>query len=1233
MVAKFHEQNILQEILDPGSSMNVANKRSLRMSKDEEKGCIMDVYNYAARFDTVPRVTNTLRSHRNRKYLKQILELPEQGICVKAEGEDPHAVEVRAAQLFKEEAEKYQKEHGSENIVINDSGILTADNVSKFMDFYRIARRNVDIAVEATTPPRKSRKNKKMHCAHLMIDGEAVGEPVEMWEKDQATEIAMLTGAMALKKREPELYHRFLRALEIGKGQILKPIAPVSMSIDQDCSLAMRDTLLGARKAGLPDVVEVGSLGDVSESRRGGYRRSLEGREAQVRDETLQRKLNEFLEDPRLSDLRDKKAGLPMNQYRAQVLDLVNGNVYSIVVGATGSGKTTQVPQILMDDAISRGKGSSCNIICTQPRRIAAISVARRVAMERGENLQDSVGYHVRHDAKLPQIGGSVTYCTTGILQQQLQHSPDEVMDNVSHLVIDEVHERDMLIDFLLILLRRNIVRRQALGKSNPQVVLMSATLDTQLFASYLQSNIPGQGTLDCPSLSVPGRTFPVKERYLDEILKDMSAANSSGNLKAMDADLNTKDYLDVEAQFRNANPTTNSLELAGEPLKEMSVIEWRRKRYSTDAEELVDPLVEKANALIPFGLIVCTIAHIAKTSQEGAILVFLPGLTEILKVEDALKNQYLGVDFKDTAKFKLCLLHSTLPAGQNTVFDPVPQGCRKIILATNIAETSITIPDVQYVVDTGKLREKQYDQSRRLSQLLCTWISKSNSKQRAGRAGRVQNGNYYALFTKERYEKLRAIGLPEILRTDLQEICLQVKSQAHETPIREFLAEAIEPPDPKAVDAAIFKLEALDALTNDGEAITPLGRLLSSFPVHPSLGKMIFLGIIFRCLDPIIVLGAASAERSLFTHPVDCREEATQVKTSFARGSGSDHIALLNAYQELRRVRSEMGDYWLKDVARRNFLHMNSFRAIEAAAQQIENILVEARLIPQIPDARGPKNQFGGPSLNENSHKLPLIKALTFAGLHPNLAINSGGAGFRTASEKNCFVHATSIHASFGAGKLKKGPLALPRNTILMYSSMGQNNEGNSIFLRDVTEATPLMATLFGGKLKQHEMHGNIIELDNWLPFYVISPDRRTTKIVIEFRKALERLLGVAFNELGDIRSAANKNFAAGNNNPGEGPQATYLADEKSRRLFAQGLVEVLEQDVRSYVVTPRDTSAEDKFRDPAARKRLLKESVDLERGGRAARGALQPPSGPRPGERTPKPQMPAFYADLMKI
>lgn len=1234
LLANFHEQEILGEVLNRKSDLNQINQQSMKRERENEKDALTDIYNYAARFETVPNIKTEVMSvkerGRRRKYVDLTVELSKQGIKVTGRGADSEIAEMNTGKLFKQEAERYHAERGSEAIVIKDSGALTTENASQFLEFYKILRPGIKIESE-NQPPDNARIRGHFFRIQVKINGEPVGEPVEMVQRKKAEKIAQLTAAIALRKNDQELYPRFLRALKSGHGQILRPVTPIDLNVDEDCSLVMRETLLAARKAGLPDEVkDVISHVAVPEDVDGGSRRQMSADELKERNWLLKQRLSFYLQDENQVDLRNKKAALPMNQHGTKVLDLVNNNVYSIIVGATGSGKTTQVPQILLEDAIAKGQGAACNIICTQPRRIAATSVARRVADERVEKLQESIGYHVRFDARPPRPGGSVTYCTTGILLQRLQHHPDEVMDCNSHLVVDEVHERDMQIDFLLILLKKIITRRRAQGKTVPRVVLMSATMDTELFAAYFKTEGPGKGSIECPSLSVPGRTFPVKERYLDEIVKDLRAISPSSELQAMYLDRDSKDYLDSEESYRVNNPTSGLQEISNTSRDEVSVIDWKRERKFSSEDSTTDVLNEKENALIPFGLVACTIAHIAKTSREGAILVFLPGLAEIIKVEETLKSYNFGVDFAEESKFKMFMLHSSISTSQNTVFEPVPEGCRKIILTTNIAETSVTIPDVQYVVDTGKLREKQYDQTRRISQLLCTWISKSNAKQRAGRAGRVQNGNYYALYTKQRYDSLRAIGLPELLRVDLQEICLNIKAQAFNTPIRDFLAEAIEPPSASAVDASVVNLEALDALT-DEEEITPLGRLLSSLPVHPSLGKMIVLGIIFRCLDPMLILGAASAERPLFLNPLGARHEAHEAKLSFIEGSGSDHIAILNAVRTLRRVRDDQGERTMRDHAHRNFLHGNAFKTIDSTAKQILDILIQAGLVP--PTRRIVDSQFGDPTLNENSWKVPLIKALVLAGSHPNLAVSTGGRAFRTPGERSAIVHPSSVNALREQNRGDRDKIeSTPRyGTMYSYSTMARSNDATTLFLRDTTESTPLMATLFGGKLQRNAERGNIVEVDGWLPFYVTSQDRRTAKTIVEFRKALERLLAVAFKDLG--RLSAKKRVAGGLDGSGG---KTFFADERVRELFAGGLVEVLDRDVKVREGTARRGWGAAGFSvvGGPGRARYSGRVVDRSKSDRAAAskgGDRAADRGSGGGEG--KDKMPGFYQDMMKI
>ncbi|KAI9820177.1 MAG: hypothetical protein M1827_005799 [Pycnora praestabilis] len=1142
LIAKLHESGILKGLF---SQKFIDSEHDRQLIRDEVDAKA-DIYNYAARFDAVPQFSiqeNFMRWRaRKRKVVDVTVELSEQNIKVTGRGDNLKSAEIGAAIRFKQEAEKYHAGHGDSAITIKDSTALNSLNAMKFFDFYKMIHRDTNFSVTSEMQLDRGKFGSTPYRSQVSQDDEPLGEPVEMTTKKKAEELAYLTAAVALRRKEQDLYPQFVQALKDGNGDILRPINPIAMPIDSDCILIMRETLHGVRRAGLADAKdEVISDEESEQTRQARVRRRLPSSRVQARNEDLKNRHQAYLQNNKLEHLRQLRADLPMNHYRSQVKELVQNNNYSIIVGATGSGKTTQVPQILLEDAISESAGAHCNVICTQPRRIAATSVARRVAEERDEPLQRSVGYHVRFDAKVPEVGGSITYCTTGILLQQLQHSPDDILDDVSHLIIDEVHERDMLIDFLLIILKKAMEERLHAGKSTPKVVLMSATMDTELFATYFKQILPGGIIIDCPSLNVPGRLFPVKENYLDSILDNLEKSYSKQDLTVLRLDPATKDYLAVEKDYSETSSVTNRALPASEDTNGNveAVIDWKREgvQYTEDGVQLSN---EKEDSLVPFGLVAMTVAHIARISDVGAILVFLPGLNEILKVEDMLRREFpLGVRFTDESKFKISILHSSIPAGQNDVFNNVAKGCRKIILSTNIAETSVTIPDVQYVVDTGKLREKRYDQVRRITKLQCTWVSKSNSRQRAGRAGRVQNGNYYALFSKARYDSLRAIGLPEILRSDLQETCLAIKAQAFKTPIRDFLSEAIEPPSPTAVDTSVVNLQKLEALTED-EKLTSLGRLLASLPVHPSLGKMIILGVIFRCLDPMLILGAATSERSIFITPLERRRESNEIRLSFVEGTGSDHIALLNAFREWRHLRDRRGQHEAYSWAMRNFIHVNACKTVDQTAQQIQDILVEAGLIPYTAPKDRHMSEVSGRLLNENSSKIPLIKALALAGLHPNLAVNLGGRTFRTPGEKGTMIHPSSINYP----RSKEDDDRYTYGSLLTYSVMAKGNDGNSIFLRDTSETTPLMATLFGGKLTSQD---NVMTMDRWLPFYV-KTEWKGVKTIVEFRKALDRLLTEAFS---DLTAGRSKNRG-------------YLADDPTRELFAQGLVDVLDRDVR---------------------------------------------------------------------
>lgn len=346
-----------------------------------------------------------------------------------------------------------------------------------------------------------------------------------------------------------------------------------------------------------------------------------------------------------MGPLKSRKADLPMTQFRAKVKDIVANHQSCIILGATGSGKTTQVPQIILEDGIADGLGGNINIICTQPRRIAAVTVAHRVASERNESVGDTVGYHIKYDKKLPRPGGSITYCTTGVILRQLQTGSDEILDTTSHIIIDEVHERNLQTDFLLTILKQALDSRRKARKPVPKLVLMSATIDPALFSEYLEIAGDHGENIPCPWLDVPGRTYPVMEIFLDDLKEQLVKSHSKAELHFL-TNRETSKYEKAERLFEISPSGT----------------------------------LEASEIIVPLDLMAATIAHLAKTTpSDGAILAFLPGMAEINALNLFLLGERpLGVNFADTSKFKLCLIHSGLRAKQWKAFAGVPAGCRE---------------------------------------------------------------------------------------------------------------------------------------------------------------------------------------------------------------------------------------------------------------------------------------------------------------------------------------------------------------------------------------------------------------------------------------------------------------------------------------------------------------------------------------------------------------------------
>lgn len=441
-----------------------------------------------------------------------------------------------------------------------------------------------------------------------------------------------------------------------------------------------------------------------------------------------------------------------------------------MISGETGCGKSTQVPQFILDQYFARlaahSNFSGCKniepvqILCTQPRRLTAIAIAERVSNERCERVGNVIGYQIRLENKI-SAATRLTFCTTGLLLRRLQSDP--MLEGISHIIVDEVHERSEESDFLLLILKELLEKR-----SNLRVILMSATLNAAIFSDYFH------GT---PVLDIPGRTFAVEQFFLEDILertKYVMEQDSKYTRK-----LSKEEYQQLEDNLEEV--------LIGQcdpPVKmrdeRLSLIEMyaRYRDYSrTVCKTLwqIEPM--KINPELIETVLRYIVGGASDWPQKGTILVFLPGLGEIQTVHETLCDS--SVFSVQANRFIIVPLHSTLTnEEQALVFKKAPAGKRKIVLTTNIAETSITIDDCVFVIDCGQMKEKRFDSNRNMESLDLTWVSRANAMQRKGRAGRVMPGICVHLYTRHRFaHHFLGQPVPEIQRVPLDQLLLRIKT------------------------------------------------------------------------------------------------------------------------------------------------------------------------------------------------------------------------------------------------------------------------------------------------------------------------------------------------------------------------------------------------------------------------------------------------------------------------
>ncbi|GAO47206.1 hypothetical protein G7K_1416-t1 [Saitoella complicata NRRL Y-17804] len=593
--------------------------------------------------------------------------------------------------------------------------------------------------------------------------------------------------------------------------------------------------------------------------------------------------------EQKAASIEETRKSLPMYQYREQLLEAIEAYQILIIVGETGSGKTTQIPQYLHEAGYTaNGK----KVGCTQPRRVAAMSVAARVAEEVGTKVGGEVGYAIRFEDCTSEKT-VIKYMTDGMLLREFLTEPD--LGSYSALMIDEAHERTLHTDILF-----GLVKDIARFRPDLKLLISSATMDAEKFAEYFDN---------APIFNIPGRRYPVDIHYTPQ-------------------------------------PEANYLHAA-----------------------------------------VTTVFQIHTTQPKGDILVFLTGQDEIDAAAENLMETAKKLGGK-IGELMICPIYANLPSElQARIFEPTPEGARKVVLATNIAETSITIDGVVYVIDPGFVKENVYNPRTGMESLVVTPCSRASANQRSGRAGRVGPGKCFRLYTKWAfYNELEPNTTPEIQRTNLGNVVLLLKSLGINDLI-EF--DFMDPPPAETLIRALEMLYALGALNDKGE-LTKVGRQMAEFPTDPQLAKAMLASDKYGCVEEVLsIISMLGEAASIFYRPKDKKVHADQARANFTR-PGGDHLTLLNIWNQW--VDTNFSMIWAKE----NFLQYRSLCRARDVRDQL------ARLCERV------EIEVTGIA---NSDVLPIQKALT-AGFFFNAArLQRDGQSYRTAkTAQTVYIHPSSV-------------------------------------------------------------------------------------------------------------------------------------------------------------------------------------------------------------------------------
>lgn len=829
----------------------------------------------------------------------------------------------------------------------------------------------------------------------------------------------------------------------------------------------------------------------------------------------LKNTYNNKLNSKELLQQISKRQNLPAWQKRQELVTVINSNKVTLVTGETGSGKSTQIVQFILDELNAKGNFES-KIMCTQPRRISTIGLAERITEERVDKVGNETGYIIRGENRTT-AKTRISFVTTGVLLRMLQsiissNKKDSLFNTLEYIFVDEVHERSVDSDFLLIILK-NIMNKYPKLK----IILMSATINVETFKNFF--HVP------LNHIHIEGRTFPIKDYYLDSILTDLDYTITNGDGELI------------------------------KPKSDSHFFKSGTMNYNLIAKlcKFIDTKLESEN-------------------NNGSILVFLPGIMEINQCIREIGN-VLGGD-----GWILPLHSALLSADQKRVFRTPARGVRKIVVSTNVAETSITIPDCVAVIDSGRSKSMFYDNKINATKLIEAWCSKAEIGQRRGRSGRVTKGNCYHLYTEETVSEMLSQPIPEIKRTRLENLYLIVKALGISN-VEEFLEGGLDAPEKTSMSKSKKFLQDIGALNN--EHLSNLGKYLSLLPTDLQSGKLLILGCIFGCLEKCLTLAAISSTGSPFLNSYEQRDKIKQVQNQFANDQG-DLVSMTNVMDEFENLKRNKQN--TNKFISKNYLSYLTVNDISSTKSQYVSLLQEIGFVPLGYKRSSPDFQ----TLNRNNDNFAVIRAIITGSLYPQIArvqlpdpkyfkSASGSIAIDPDAKQTkfwirdeeyvdlidkeesvegklpanrAFIHPSSVLFSNNTGsgsmdssnyvnedgtidmskareefdltpKATSNTNAALKSSFVVYKS---SHHTTKLYLRDITPTSTLATLLFGGEiyynLSQNIANGSTspgIVLDNWMP---IKTWCKNGVLIKRLRKLLDGLLDA---KLSNPTQAAN--------------------------------------------------------------------------------------------------------------